>query len=102
MQAVTNAVNQANLYRYIAKPWEPTDLILTIKEAIRRYFQDKALEKQIHLLKNVNTSLKRKSKNARKHWKTSSRNCRPSMPAKINCSPLLQITFAPLYRTDRH
>ncbi len=38
MQAVTNAVNQANLYRYIAKPWEPTDLILTIKEAIRRYF----------------------------------------------------------------
>ncbi|GAK60112.1 response regulator receiver protein [Candidatus Vecturithrix granuli] len=62
MQAVTNAVNQANLYRYIAKPWEPTDLALTIKEAIRRYFQDKALEKQISLLKNMNASLELKVK----------------------------------------
>lgn len=60
MQAVTNAVNKANLYRYIAKPWEPTDLALTIKEAIRRYFQDKALEKQIRLLKNVNKALEAK------------------------------------------
>jgi response regulator RpfG family c-di-GMP phosphodiesterase len=60
MQAVTNAVNKANLYRYIAKPWEPTDLALTIKEAIRRYFQDKALEKQIRLLKNMNKTLEAK------------------------------------------
>lgn len=46
MQAVTNAVNQANLYRYIAKPWERTDFILTVKEAIHTYFQEKKLEEQ--------------------------------------------------------
>lgn len=46
MQAITNAVNQANLYRYIAKPWERTDFILTVKEAIHTYFQEKKLEEQ--------------------------------------------------------
>ena len=60
MQAVTSAVNKANLYRYIAKPWEPTDLALTIKEAIRRYFQDKAIEKQLRLLKDMNKTLEAK------------------------------------------
>ncbi len=41
--AIGKAVNSANLYRYIAKPWEPTDLNLTVMEAIRRYFQEKEL-----------------------------------------------------------
>ena len=62
MEAVTNAVNGANLYRYIAKPWEATDLELTIKEAMRRYFQDKALEKQMKLLRNMNATLEDKVK----------------------------------------
>src|SRR5210317_508339 len=39
MQAVTHALNAADLYRYIPKPWETTDLIMTVKEALRRYGQ---------------------------------------------------------------
>ncbi|MEQ9484221.1 MAG: response regulator [Coleofasciculus sp. F4-SAH-05] len=31
--AVGKAVNSANLYRYIAKPWDAIDLNLTVKEA---------------------------------------------------------------------
>ncbi len=62
MEAVTNAVNRANLYRYIAKPWEATDLELTIKEAMRRYFQDKALQNQMKLLRNMNATLEEKVK----------------------------------------
>ena len=46
LEAVTNAVNAADLYRYIAKPWEKTDLVLTVKEAVRRYEQDKQLKEQ--------------------------------------------------------
>lgn len=53
MQAVTNAVNQANLYRYIAKPWERTDFILTVKEAIHTYFQEKKLEEQHQKLEQL-------------------------------------------------
>ncbi|MDM8549681.1 response regulator [Desulfobacterales bacterium HSG2] len=45
-KGVTNAVNYANLYRYIAKPWEQEDLILTVTEAIRSYFREKQLAEQ--------------------------------------------------------
>ncbi len=41
--AVGKAVNNANLYRYIAKPWEPTDFNLTVTEAVHSYFQEKEL-----------------------------------------------------------
>jgi two-component system, NtrC family, sensor kinase len=41
--AVGNAINNANLYRYMTKPWEPTDLNLTITEALRRYYQEQEL-----------------------------------------------------------
>lgn len=41
--AVGNAVNSANLYRYIAKPWDVTDLHLTVKEALSKYWQIKKL-----------------------------------------------------------
>jgi len=46
MQAVIYAVNHASLYRYIAKPWEHTDLFLTVKEALHKYYQEKKLEEQ--------------------------------------------------------
>ena len=61
-QAITNAVNKADLYRYIAKPWDAMDLELTIKEAIRGYFQDKAIEKQLQLLRGLNANLEQKVK----------------------------------------
>lgn len=62
MEAVTNAVNYASLYRYIAKPWEKPDLILTVKEALNKYFQDKKLEEQNKILQNVNQFLEQQVK----------------------------------------
>ncbi len=59
-QAVGNAVNEAKLYRYIAKPWEQRDLSLTIGEAIRSYFLDKKLAQQNLELKELNESLEDK------------------------------------------
>jgi signal transduction histidine kinase len=44
--AVGNAVNHADLYRYIAKPWNEIDFNLTISEGLRSYFQDKKLAEQ--------------------------------------------------------
>jgi response regulator RpfG family c-di-GMP phosphodiesterase len=46
IEAVGNAINQANLYRYITKPWQDEDLRLTVQEAVRRYFQEKKLTQQ--------------------------------------------------------
>ncbi len=60
MQDVINAVNHANLYRYIAKPWEKIDLAMTVKEALKRYLQDRELELQLALLKETNNTLEAK------------------------------------------
>jgi PAS domain S-box-containing protein len=59
-ESVGNAVNAANLYRYIAKPWDGGDLMLTVTEALRRYKQDKQLAEQNAELQQLNASLEQK------------------------------------------
>jgi signal transduction histidine kinase len=56
-EAVGQAVNRANLYRYIAKPWDETDLCLTVTEALRRYRQDVQLAAQNEALQRINREL---------------------------------------------
>jgi diguanylate cyclase (GGDEF)-like protein len=55
--SVGNIVNAAALYRYIAKPWDEADLILTVKEALRRYGQEQQLIEQNILLQQINQKL---------------------------------------------
>ena len=55
--SVGNVVNAAALYRYIAKPWDETDLILTVKEALRRYAQEQQLAEQNEALRKINQKL---------------------------------------------
>lgn len=62
LEGVGNAVNNAKLYRYIAKPWEAYDLDLTISEAIKIYFKDKHLIKQQNELVKFNSQLETKVK----------------------------------------
>lgn len=58
-QAVGNAVNRAGLYRYISKPWDAMDLSLTIKEGLRRFFQEREIvQKNQSLLRNAETFYK--------------------------------------------
>jgi len=56
--AVGRAVNRAGLYRYIAKPWAEDDLVLTVREAVRRYFTDARLEAQNARLEALNQDLR--------------------------------------------
>ena len=57
VQSVGNVVNQASLYRYISKPWDETDLILTVQEALRRYTQEQQLLEQNQKLQELNIEL---------------------------------------------
>jgi diguanylate cyclase (GGDEF)-like protein/PAS domain S-box-containing protein len=57
LQAVSNAVRHAKLYRYIAKPWNTEDLELTVLEAVRSYLQDRKIESQNIKLKQTNLQL---------------------------------------------
>lgn len=57
LEAVGNAIKDAKLYRYIAKPWQTEDLSLTVKEAVNSYLQDKKLAQQNIQLQEMNQSL---------------------------------------------
>jgi putative two-component system response regulator len=46
LDAVINLVNQEALYRYIPKPWDRQDLLMTIHEACRSYRQKKLIREQ--------------------------------------------------------
>lgn len=60
LEGVTKAINQANLYRYIAKPWDKDDLALTLQGALESYIQEATIQRQNQALKELNDSLERK------------------------------------------
>jgi diguanylate cyclase (GGDEF)-like protein len=56
---IVQLVNHANLYRYMSKPWDETDLRLTVKEALRRFAQEQQLAEQNRALQQMNLELQR-------------------------------------------
>lgn len=46
LSAVVNLVNQNALYRYLSKPWDRSDLIMTVKEAYRAWKRERLIEEQ--------------------------------------------------------
>jgi serine phosphatase RsbU (regulator of sigma subunit)/CheY-like chemotaxis protein len=55
-EAVGNAVNKAELYRYISKPWDGKDLVMTVKQAIESYFTGRELAARIKTLSDLTLS----------------------------------------------
>lgn len=51
IEAITGAINSGRIFRYITKPWEETELQMTIDNAIALY---KLQQKNKELLKNLN------------------------------------------------
>lgn len=60
LEGITNAINHASLYRFIAKPWSPNDLAITVKQAVKSYYQDTELETKNKELATLNASLEQK------------------------------------------
>ncbi|MGZ3746166.1 MAG: response regulator [Pseudobdellovibrionaceae bacterium] len=46
LESVIQAVNQGQIYRYLTKPWDSTDLLNTVDQAIQKYEISKELEKK--------------------------------------------------------
>jgi response regulator RpfG family c-di-GMP phosphodiesterase len=63
LEGVANAINHAMLYRFIAKPWNLSDLRLTIREAFKSYYHEKKIRSQYEMLKELNASLEKKVRN---------------------------------------
>lgn len=60
LEGVTRAINTADLYRYIAKPWDQDDLVMTVKEAIKSYYSAHEIELKNKELSELNVSLEEK------------------------------------------
>ena len=54
IEGVANAIKDARLYRYMAKPWQQEDFKLTVTEAVDRYAQDLQLEEKNAALEKLN------------------------------------------------
>lgn len=59
IDGITNAINNANLYRFIPKPWDRDDLILTVREAIRSFIQELEIRRKNVELQEINDNLEK-------------------------------------------
>jgi signal transduction histidine kinase len=59
IEGITNAINRANLYRYIPKPWDKDDLILTVREAVRSFLQEEEIKQKNAELQAINENLEK-------------------------------------------
>ncbi|MEN3040527.1 MAG: hybrid sensor histidine kinase/response regulator [Bacteroidia bacterium] len=50
---VGKVVNQARLFRYIAKPWEVEDLRLTVREALHSYEMERERDERVYLTQQL-------------------------------------------------
>ena len=57
LSGVKRAINEANLYRFLEKPFLNEDIVLTVKAAVRAYRQERDLIRQNEALKLMNADL---------------------------------------------
>jgi FixJ family two-component response regulator len=57
IRGVKNAINNAALYRYISKPWQKEDLLLTVKTALQKYQADQLLLEKKCIIEDMNRRL---------------------------------------------
>ncbi len=57
LTGVKRAINQANLYRFLEKPFLNEDIVLTVRAAVRAYCQERDLVRQNEELRRLNAEL---------------------------------------------
>lgn len=57
LEGVKQAVNNADLYRYITKPWKKEEFIFTIREALRSFQQDRLIGEQTVKIEKLTFSM---------------------------------------------
>ncbi len=69
MSATVDAINKGGIYRYISKPWEDTDMVVLVREALERLQLEREkrrlealTQRQNEELKELNASLEEKVK----------------------------------------
>ncbi len=58
IDSVIGAINRGNIYRYVAKPWDPEDLKLTLKQANEAFLLRREIEQKNEALERSNAELR--------------------------------------------
>lgn len=66
IEAVVNAINEGQVFRYVTKPWNPVELESIIREAFEKYELITNNKKLIHRLNEANQNLEEKVKDRTK------------------------------------
>lgn len=66
IEAVVNAINEGQVFRYVTKPWNPAELESIIREAFEKYELITNNKKLIHRLNEANQTLEEKVKDRTK------------------------------------
>lgn len=53
LESVIAAINEGQIYRYLTKPWEPTDLLTTVEQAIESFELKQKVRQQNEELKSL-------------------------------------------------
>ena len=53
-----NAINKGNIYRYISKPWEDNDIIISVRQALEQKFLKEERDRLLKLTSTQNEELK--------------------------------------------
>ncbi|MBF0352506.1 MAG: response regulator [SAR324 cluster bacterium] len=51
LESAVNAINNADLFRYLSKPWDQQDLVLTVEKGLKQYNMHRTLQKQVETFK---------------------------------------------------
>ncbi len=107
LNAVTDAINQGNVYRYISKPWEPDELRTVLRQAVdyydlqdeRRRLIQEVQEKNLQLEK-ANAELLRANDLKRAFIRVASHELRTPLTIVMGVSDLAKDALAEDGRTD--
>jgi two-component system sensor histidine kinase/response regulator len=58
IESVIGAINRGSIYRYVAKPWDPDDLKITVRQAVESYRLKKDLDEKNVELEKSNAELR--------------------------------------------
>lgn len=107
IDGVRQAINTAQLYRFIEKPWSNDDMILTIQSALTAYDQETRLENQNHQLLKLNQELEAKVQERTRELEHKNRELErlatfDQLTGLVNRAKLDEVLTAELIRSNRY
>ncbi|WP_321491369.1 diguanylate cyclase [uncultured Desulfobacter sp.] len=107
IEGVRHAINKAQLYRFLEKPWINDDMILTIKSALTAYEQETLLEKQNRQLMKLNQELEAKVQERTRELEQKNRELErlvtlDRLTGLVNRAKLDEVLAAELTRSNRY